>query len=64
MPTGFHYALRSQDPAGLLTGGITLHPRGLVIAVLAQDQHSERNAKLAYAQDRRPARYRPGQTPS
>ncbi|WP_329166939.1 integrase (plasmid) [Streptomyces sp. NBC_01717] len=50
--TGFHYASRSQDPAGLLTGDVTLHPRGLVIAVLTgKTKHSVRNAKLAYAQD-------------
>ncbi|MET8276257.1 site-specific integrase [Streptomyces sp. NPDC005096] len=50
--TGFHYASRSQDPAGLLTGDVTLHPRGMVIAVLTgKTKHSARNAKLAYAQD-------------
>ncbi|MCX4971104.1 hypothetical protein OHA98_41600 [Streptomyces sp. NBC_00654] len=48
--TGFHYASRSQDPAGLLTGDVTLHPRGLVIAVLAgKTKHSVRNAKIRYA---------------
>ncbi|MFI1866114.1 hypothetical protein [Streptomyces jumonjinensis] len=26
--TGFRYASRSQDPAGLLNGGATPHPRG------------------------------------
>ncbi|MGW0885265.1 Tn3 family transposase [Streptomyces sp. NPDC002671] len=31
---GDRYASRSQDPAGLLAGDVTLHPRGLVIAVL------------------------------
>ncbi|WP_228388787.1 hypothetical protein, partial [Streptomyces jumonjinensis] len=30
--TGFHYASRSQDPAGLLNGDATPHPRGLAIA--------------------------------
>ncbi|MER8091374.1 integrase [Streptomyces sp. NPDC094048] len=50
--TGFHYASRSQDPAGLLTGDITLHPRGLVVAVLTgKTKHSVRNAKIRYADD-------------
>ncbi|GAA2462851.1 site-specific integrase [Streptomyces lavendulocolor] len=52
MLTGFHYASRSQDPAGLLTGDVTLHPRGLVIAVLTgKTKHSVRNAKIRYADD-------------
>ncbi|OXY87470.1 integrase [Streptomyces diastatochromogenes] len=50
--SGFHYASRSQDPAGLLTGDVTLHPRGLVVAVLTgKTKHSVRNAKIPYAQD-------------
>ncbi|ANP56710.1 integrase [Streptomyces griseochromogenes] len=50
--TGFHYASRSQDPAGLLTGDVTLHPRGLVVAVLTgKTKHSVRNAKIRYADD-------------
>ncbi|MGW8453803.1 integrase [Streptomyces niveus] len=50
--TGFHYASRSQDPAGLLTGDVTLHPCGLVIAVLTgKTKHSVRNAKIRYADD-------------
>ncbi|MDK9496153.1 integrase [Streptomyces katrae] len=50
--TGFHYASRSQDPAGLLTGDVTAHPRGLVVAVLTgKTKHSVRNAKIAYADD-------------
>lgn len=50
--TGFHYASRSQDPAGLLTGDVTLHPRGLVIAVLTgKTKHSVRNAKIRYSDD-------------
>ncbi|MGW5695566.1 integrase [Streptomyces asiaticus] len=50
--TGFHYASRSQDPAGLLTGDVTLHPRGLVVAVLTgKTKHSVRNAKIPYADD-------------
>lgn len=52
MLTGFHYASRSQDPAGLLTGDVTLHPRGLVVAVLTgKTKHSVRNAKIRYADD-------------
>ncbi|OKJ52761.1 integrase [Streptomyces sp. CB02261] len=50
--TGFHYASRSQDPAGLLTGDVILHPRGLVVAVLTgKTKHSVRNAKIRYADD-------------
>ncbi|MFD3719885.1 integrase [Streptomyces sp. NPDC058674] len=50
--TGFHYASRSQDPAGLLTSDVTLHPRGLVVAVLTgKTKHSVRNAKISYADD-------------
>ncbi|MCX5410142.1 integrase (plasmid) [Streptomyces sp. NBC_00335] len=50
--TGFHYASRSQDPAGLQSGDVTLHPRGLAIAVLTgKTKHSVRNAKIPYAAD-------------
>lgn len=50
--TGFNYASRSQDPAGLQSGDVTLHPRGLVVAVLTgKTKHSVRNAKIPYAQD-------------
>ncbi|MGW2989337.1 integrase [Streptomyces goshikiensis] len=50
--TGFHYASRAQDPAGLQSGDVTLHPRGLVVAVLTgKTKHSVRNAKIGYAQD-------------
>ncbi|MGW2706923.1 integrase [Streptomyces sp. NPDC001340] len=50
--TGFHYASRSQDPAGLLTGDVTLHPRGLVVAVLTgKTKYSVRNAKIRYSDD-------------
>ncbi|MFE7619037.1 integrase [Streptomyces sp. NPDC057496] len=50
--TGFNYASRSQDPAGLQTGDITLHSRGLVVAVLTgKTKHSVRNAKIRYADD-------------
>ncbi|MFC8263992.1 hypothetical protein ACFUNF_41980 [Streptomyces sp. NPDC057291] len=41
--TGFR-ASRTQDPAGLLTGDVALHPRGLVIAVLTgKTKHSVHN---------------------
>ncbi|MBZ9593521.1 integrase [Streptomyces erythrochromogenes] len=50
--TGFHYASRAQDSSGLQSGDITLHPRGLVVAVLTgKTKHSVRNAKIGYAQD-------------
>jgi integrase len=50
--TGFNYASRSQDPAGLQSGDVTLHPRGLVVAVLTgKTKHSVRNAKIRYSQD-------------
>ncbi|MDX2966456.1 site-specific integrase [Streptomyces acidiscabies] len=50
--TGFHYASRSQDPAGLLSGDVTLHPRGLVVAVLTgKTKHSVRNAKIPYSDE-------------
>ncbi|MFD0371129.1 integrase [Streptomyces sp. NPDC127114] len=50
--TGFHYASRSQDPAGLLAGDVTEHPYGLVVAVLTgKTKHSVRNAKIVYAHD-------------
>ncbi|WP_411138427.1 hypothetical protein [Streptomyces sp. C10] len=44
-PAADRYASRSQDPAGLLTGDVTLHPRGLVIAIpTGKTKHSVRNA--------------------
>ncbi|MCQ8772066.1 integrase [Streptomyces telluris] len=50
--TGFHYASRSQDPAGLLAADVTAHPRGLVVAVLTgKTKHSVRDAKIRYAND-------------
>ncbi len=50
--SGFHYASRSQDPAGLLAGDVTLQPRGLVVAVLTgKTKHSVRNAKIPYAEE-------------
>lgn len=50
--TGFHYASRAQDPAGLLAGDITLHPRGLIISILTgKTKHSVRDAKILYQKD-------------
>lgn len=50
--TGFHYAARAQDPAGLLVGDVTLHPRGLVISILTgKTKHSVRDAKIRYQND-------------
>ncbi|MFB7191619.1 integrase [Streptomyces sp. NPDC056230] len=50
--TGFHYASRSQDPAGLLAGDLTLHPRGLAVAVLTgKTKYSVRSAKIPYSDD-------------
>jgi integrase len=50
--TGFHYAARAQDPAGLLAGDVALTPRGLVVSVLTgKTKHSVRDAKIPYARD-------------
>nr|WP_107908884.1 tyrosine-type recombinase/integrase [Streptomyces chartreusis] len=50
--TGFHYASRAQDPAGLLAADVTLAPRGLVVSVLTgKTKHSARNAKINYQDD-------------
>ncbi|MFI9031161.1 integrase [Streptomyces sp. NPDC053560] len=50
--TGFHYASRAQDPAGLLAGDVTLHPRGLIVSVLTgKTKHSVRDAKIPYGED-------------
>lgn len=50
--TGFHYAARAQDPAGLLTQDITLHPRGLIVSILTgKTKHSVRDAKIRYQND-------------
>lgn len=50
--TGFHYASRAQDPAGLLAGDITVHPRGLVISIVTgKTKHSVRDAKILYQKD-------------
>jgi integrase len=45
--TGFHYASRAQDPAGLLAGDVAVTPRGLVVSVLTgKTKHSVRDAKI------------------
>ncbi|MFJ5638129.1 integrase [Streptomyces sp. NPDC093223] len=50
--TGFHYASRAQDPAGLLAGDIALTPRGMVVSVLTgKTKHSARDAKINYQDD-------------
>ncbi|WP_254399256.1 hypothetical protein [Streptomyces sp. AC602_WCS936] len=47
--TGFHYASRTQDPAGLLAGDVALTPRGLVVSVLTgKTKHCVRDAKINY----------------
>ncbi|MGW1226594.1 integrase [Streptomyces sp. NPDC002530] len=50
--TGFRYASRSQDPAGLLAGDVALHPRGLLIDILTgKTKHSVRTARVPYDED-------------
>lgn len=50
--TGFHYAARAQDPAGLLAQDVTLHPRGLIVSILTgKTKHSVRDAKIRYQSD-------------
>lgn len=50
--TGFNFASRASEPAGLLTGDIVLHPRGMVVSVLTgKTRYSVREAKIPYAQD-------------
>ncbi|MER5514958.1 integrase [Streptomyces sp. NPDC002763] len=45
--TSFHYASRSQVPAGLLSGDVALVSRGLVVSVLTgKTKHSARDAKI------------------
>ncbi|MFF7369845.1 hypothetical protein [Streptomyces tricolor] len=52
MLADFHYASRSQDPVGLLTGDVTQHPRGLVVAVhTGKTKDSACDAKIRYADD-------------
>ncbi|GAA3591307.1 tyrosine-type recombinase/integrase [Streptomyces osmaniensis] len=50
--TGFHYASRAQDPAGLLAQDVTLHSRGLIVSILTgKTKHSVRDAKILYQKD-------------
>lgn len=50
--TGVHYAARAQDPAGLLAQDVTVHPRGLVVAILTgKTKHTVRNAKIVRQRD-------------
>ncbi|KUN93989.1 tyrosine-type recombinase/integrase [Streptomyces resistomycificus] len=50
--TGFYYASRAQDPAGLLAGDVALTPRGMVVSVLTgKTKHSVRDAKINYQDD-------------
>lgn len=49
--TGFNFASRASEPAGLLTGDITLQPRGMVVSVLTgKTRYSVREAKIPYSQ--------------
>jgi integrase len=50
--TGFNFASRASEPAGLLAGDITLHPRGMAVSVLTgKTSYSVRDAKIPYSQD-------------
>lgn len=50
--TGFHYASRASEPAGLLNGDVKIRPRGLQIEVLTgKTKHSVRSPKIPYASD-------------
>lgn len=50
--TGFHYASRASEPAGLLNGDVSVRPKGLVINVLTgKTKHSVRSPKIPYASD-------------
>lgn len=49
---GFNFASRASEPAGLLAGDITLHPRGMVVSVLTgKTAYSVREAKIPHSQD-------------
>lgn len=49
---GFNFASRASEPAGLLAGDVTLHPRGMVVSVLTgKTTYSVREAKIPYSQD-------------
>ncbi|MEW1754176.1 integrase [Streptomyces angustmyceticus] len=50
--TGFNYASRASEPAGLFNSDVTVHPRGLIVSVLTgKTKHSVREAKIPYAAD-------------
>lgn len=50
--TGFHYASRASEPAGLLNGDIAVRPKGLVVSVLTgKTKHSVRSPKIPYASE-------------
>ncbi|MEU7435719.1 tyrosine-type recombinase/integrase [Streptomyces sioyaensis] len=50
--TGFNYASRASEPAGLRNGDVAVQSRGLVVSVLTgKTKHSVRNAKIPYATD-------------
>ncbi|MFD5899057.1 tyrosine-type recombinase/integrase [Streptomyces sp. NPDC060366] len=50
--TGFHYASRASEPAGLLNADVAVRPKGLVISVLTgKTKHSVRSPKIPYASD-------------
>ncbi|MFE4915779.1 tyrosine-type recombinase/integrase [Streptomyces sp. NPDC056652] len=50
--TGFHYASRASEPAGLLNADVAVRAKGLVISVLTgKTKHSVRSPKIPYASD-------------
>ncbi|MFE9491419.1 tyrosine-type recombinase/integrase [Streptomyces sp. NPDC006641] len=50
--TGFHYASRASEPAGLLNADVSVRAKGLVISVLTgKTKHSVRSPKIPYASD-------------
>lgn len=50
--TGFHYASRARDPAGLLLGDVALTPCCLVVsAFTGKTKHSVRDAKIDHQDD-------------
>ena len=50
--TGFHYASRASEPAGLLNGDVSVRAQGLIVNVLTgKTKHSVRSPKIRYASD-------------
>ncbi|MFB6665977.1 tyrosine-type recombinase/integrase [Streptomyces parvus] len=50
--TGFHFASRASEPAGLLNGDVAVRAKGLVVSVLTgKTKHSVRDAKIPYQKD-------------